>query len=429
MNHSSAPRVIAADEHGWRQFLADFGAASELFKAGTPAPRAAAMPWGVSAPMSGRVAEVPIVGTLLPSVPEWMRDYGIRVTGYDEIEAAVRKAVADERVEEIVLNVDSPGGMVRGVMGAARAVREAAAEKPVTVWCDGMCASAAYWVCCGATRFYVGPTADIGSIGVYQVWYDTSGANARYGFRPVVIRSGAHKGMGIDGITDEQIAAEQENVDAIAELFKGAVADGRGLGSEQLEALATGQTWVGARAVTVGLADRVLETYTVGQVVTDEEEINMSEKQTTAVPTAPPAVDHAAEMAEAVRVAVEAERDRCAALVTAFASRDLAFCAEQIAGGADAVTSKAAWFDREAAKPAPPAVPTPTPVAPAPVAVAAHDGAEPVASAEPKPGLTFAERVAALRQEKPELSHEQACARLAEQDPNYWAALMRGEVR
>jgi ClpP class serine protease len=294
-----------------------------------------------------------------------------------------------------------------------------------------MCASAAYWVCCGATRFYVGPTADIGSIGVYQVWYDTSGANARYGFRPVVIRSGAHKGMGIDGITDEQIAAEQENVDAIAELFKGAVADGRGLGSEQLEALATGQTWVGARAVTVGLADRVLGTYTVGQVVTDEEETNMPEKQTTAVPTAPPAVDHAAEMAEAVRVAVEAERDRCAALVTAFASRDLAFCSEQIAAGADAVTSKAAWFDREAAKPAAPAVPAPTPAAatPAPVAVAAHDGAEPVASAEPKPGLTFAERVAALRQEKPELSHEQACARLAEQDPNYWAALMRGEVR
>lgn len=427
MNHSSAPRVIAADEHGWRQFLADFGAASELFKAGTPAPRAAAMPWGVGAPMGGRVAEIPIVGTLLPTVPEWMRDYGIRVTGYDEIEAAVRKAVADARVEEIVLNVDSPGGMVRGVMGAARAVREAADSKPVTVWCDGMCSSAAYWVCCGASRFLVGPTAYIGSIGVYQVWYDNSGANARYGFRPVVIRSGAHKGMGIDGITDEQIAAEQENVDAIAELFKGAVADGRGLGIEQLEALATGQTWVGARAVTVGLADRVLETYTVGQIVDDEEEITMSKSEERVPVVTETPVDISAQIADAVAAAVSAERDRCAGLVAAFGGLDLGFCAEHIGAGTDQTAAKAAAFD--AGIGVKPATPAETPAAPA-VALnvdGKHEGAEPVASAEPKP-TTMQTRVAALQAQNPGMTFEGAVSRIAKEDPNYYAAFCRGEV-
>lgn len=313
MSNSLAPRVIASEEHSWRQFMADFAAVDRS----KDAPRGAATSWSVGMDRSG-VAEIPIVGMLLPTVPAWMRDYGFKATGYDEIEAAVRKAAADPRVEEIVLNVDSPGGLVRGVMGAARAVRDASAEKPVTVWCEGMCASAAYWVCAGATRFLVGPTADIGSIGVYQVWYDTSGANARYGFRPVVIRSGAVKGMGIDAITDEQIATEQENVDAIASLFKGAVADGRGLTDDQMEALATGQTWVGARAVTVGLADRVLETYTVGQIVDDEEETTMSKSEERApVPVEP--VDISAQIAEAVGVAVAAERDRCAGLVASFA--------------------------------------------------------------------------------------------------------------
>jgi signal peptide peptidase SppA len=374
------------------------------------------------------VAEVKVEGVLLPSVPAWMRDFGLRVTGYDEITAALEKHAANPRVSEIVLNIDSPGGTVQGVYGAALAVRTAAGSKTVTAWCDGTCASAAYWLASGASHIYASPTARIGSIGVYQAWYDVSENLKKAGVRPVVVRSGAVKGMGIDGITDEQLATEQENVDSLAALFHNAVAVGRGLTMDRVAALATGQTWIGARAQSEGLTDKTLETYTVGQMVSDEEEIEMANaKETPEVIADAPVVDHAAEKAAAVAVAVAAERARCGELVNAFAARDLDFCIAQIAEGADVTAAKAAAFDRVAV--APPVAPVAETPAPAPLAVDAepHAGADPVVSSEPV-ALTWPEKVLAVKTERG-CTMEQAFAIAAKADTEHYKAYQSGTRR
>lgn len=415
-----APRIVAMESDAWVAFLSQL---QNIDRAQTP-PRP---PFNYSAAntLPAGVAVVNVEGVLLPTVPEWMRDWGMRVTGYDEIAREMEAHAKDGRVSEIVLNIDSPGGTVQGIIGASRAIREAAGMKTVTAWCDGTCASGAYWLASGASRILSSLTARIGSIGVYQAFYDTSENLKKYGVKPIVIRSGMMKGMGIDAITEEQIAAEQGNIDALASLFVEAVADGRGLSVERVNALATGQTWIGARAQAEGLTDKTLETYQVGQIVSDEKEDEM-----TKAIESPPAVveavtvDHEAARAEAVAVAVAAERARCGELVSAFAARDMDFCIAQIQSGADVATAKAEAFDRLAAAPAVEPVKAETP-APAPLADAEHDGAAPVVSTEARP-LTFNEKALAV-QAAEGITYEAAWAKVARTDPEHFARVQRGE--
>jgi signal peptide peptidase SppA len=415
-----APRIVAMESDAWVAFLSQL---QNIDRAQTP-PRPS-MSYNAANTLPAGVAVVKVEGVLLPTAPEWMREFGLRVTGYDEITREMEAHAKDGRVSEIVLNIDSPGGTVQGVASAARAIREAAAAKTVTAWCDGTCASGAYWLASGASRIFANTTARIGSIGVYQAFYDQTERLTKAGIKPVVIRSGMVKGMGIDAITEEQIAAEQGNIDALASLFVEAVADGRGLSVERVNALATGQTWIGARAQAEGLTDKTLETYQVGQIVSDEEEDEM-----TKAIESPPAVveavtvDHEAARAEAVAGAVAAERARCGELVSAFAARDMDFCIAQIQSGADVATAKAEAFDRLAAAPAVEPVKAVTP-APAPLADAEHDGAAPVVSTEARP-LTFNEKALAV-QAAEGITYEAAWAKVARTDPDHFARVQRGE--
>lgn len=414
-----APRIVAMESDAWVAFLVQL---QNIDRAAVP-PRPP-FNYGAANTLPAGVAVVKIEGVLLPTVPEWMRDWGMRVTGYDEITREMEAHAKDGRVSEIVLNIDSPGGTVQGIIGASRAIREAANMKTVTAWCDGTCASGAYWLASGASRIFASTTARIGSIGVYQAFYDTSENLKKYGIKPIVVRSGMMKGMGIDAITEEQIAAEQGNIDALASLFVEAVADGRGLSVERVNALATGQTWIGARAQAEGLTDKTLETYQVGQVVSDDEETEM-----TKAIESPPAVveavtvDHEAIKAEAVAVAVAAERARCGELVSAFAARDMDFCVAQIQSGADVATAKAEAFDRLAS--APPVEPKAETPAPALSADAEHDGADPAVSAEARP-LSFTEKALAI-QTAEGITYEAAWAKVARTDPEHYARVQRGE--
>lgn len=63
--------------------------------------------------------------------------------------------------------------------------------------------------------------------------------------------------MGIDEITDEQIAAQQEIVNGLASKFNEAVSIGRNKPLALVEELATGKTWLDEKAQILGLVDEV----------------------------------------------------------------------------------------------------------------------------------------------------------------------------
>lgn len=210
--------------------------------------------------VAGGVARIPINGVLLPKVPSWMRLWDLNVTGYDQITAQVTEATGRKDVTAIELAIDSPGGMVAGVMSAADAIFNARSVKPVTAVITNLGASAAYWLASQARTIAAADANTLaGSIGVYSVYVDWSKALADEGLKIIVIRSGEHKGMGLDAITESQIAAIQQYIDATAANFIAAVARGRGRTIEDIAPQATGQLWIAVAARELGLIDAVID--------------------------------------------------------------------------------------------------------------------------------------------------------------------------
>jgi signal peptide peptidase SppA len=177
------------------------------------------------------------------------------VTSVDVLESIVTEAMNNPKVKGIFLDIDSPGGTVQGVPEAARVIAAAAAVKPVVAWTGGMMCSAAYWLAAGCDAVFCTESADVGSIGVYSAFLDSSRAYEAAGYGIELFTTGKYKGMGIPGrpLTEEQKAIIQGDVDEIYDWFTGWVSSNRNVD----EALFEGQSVLGPAAAKAGLADGI----------------------------------------------------------------------------------------------------------------------------------------------------------------------------
>jgi len=288
------------------------------------------------------VAKIKISGVLLKTVPGWVRLFGFDVTGYDEITEQIAEAIEDKQVSAIELIVSSPGGMVAGVTDAADAIYNARQVKPVTAVVEDLAASGAYWLTSQAQSIEAGRTAEIGSIGVYSVYYDWTGFEEKAGIKAVVIRSGEYKGMGMDTITDSQIAAVQEIIDGLADQFVNSVAAGRNRKSDDIKKLATGRLWIAEDARKLGLIDKVTvkenNNNISGDSVMDTNENKAEQEQ---IEKEKSELDAQKKKAEQEKIQLE-ERKRLSELKAAF-PKDLEFAIEQFEAGASIIEAKAAY--------------------------------------------------------------------------------------
>lgn len=210
---------------------------------------------------------------------------------------AARTMKGMKEIDRVVLLVDSPGGTVAGIAELAQDVRELAAVKPVVAFIRNRGASAGYWIASQATEIVAEPSAFVGSLGVAAAMVDTSAAAEQAGIKVTLVTSGGVKGAGTPGtpITAEHIAAEQRVVDAMADMFKTDVAQGRKLGKEATSKLFDGAMHVAKDALALGLIDRVgslesvlsVPTNPVASVVAQAKVETMSDPVIPAVPTAP----------------------------------------------------------------------------------------------------------------------------------------------
>ena len=145
--------------------------------------------------------------------------------------AALRQALADESVSQILIDIDSPGGSVYGVAELADEIVAARAQKPIIAIANSLAASAAYWIGCSASEFYVTPGGEVGSIGVWQAHFDYSQALAAEGVTPTLISAGTYKveGNPYAPLEPEAQAFMQSRVDDYYLAFCKGVARGRGV--------------------------------------------------------------------------------------------------------------------------------------------------------------------------------------------------------
>lgn len=385
-----------------------------------------ALEHGLDFSVADKTATIVISGTLMKSVPSWMRYWGFDATGYDEIAAAVSRAAADPSVEKILLRISSPGGQVSGVEDAANAIFEAKAVKPVIAHIEDLGASAAYWLASQATEITASELSLVGSIGVYTVMRDFSAMAEQDGVKVHIIRSGEFKGAGVFGaaVEPQHLQAKQEIVDKIAEKFTGAVARGRGKSNAVVTEWASGKIWMAEDAKALGLIDGV---ETLASVLAAPATPTMERNLGMAVQNDAGALDAEKIRAEAEKQGAENAQKRLEALVTGLG--DSALAMEHFKQGHDVEQAKAAHYDvlkanlaaantkikeLEASAAAEPPEEPEGHAAGAPPVFAGGDGENPDASGE---AVTFASEVKRYRAEHNNCDASVAARAVAKKNP------------
>lgn len=203
----------------------------------------------------GGVAVLRLSGVMAPKANLFMQ-----VSGGISTQMATRQlesAVADARVQSIVVAFETPGGSIIGVPEFASAIYALAAEKPIVVHTSEKLMSAGYWSGSAANAIYIsGPVVEVGSIGVVV---DRS-YNPNATVQQEHITAGKYKRIAKanEALSDDARAIVQADVDYVYTLMVDDVARFRGATAEQvLEYMADGRVFRGQQAIDAGLVDGV----------------------------------------------------------------------------------------------------------------------------------------------------------------------------
>jgi len=206
----------------------------------------------------GGAAVIPISGPLSKrqSFISWL----MGGSTYAEIAQMFKAAVADEDVNSIILDIDSPGGVVSGTEGVGDLIFNSRGEKPIVAYVNGDMASAAYWIGSAADVIVAQKTSSVGSIGVLMIHRDYSEMDKKEGIKTTYITAGKYKALGNPDQPLSKGAKEyfQQEVDYIYSIFIETVARNRDVGTDKvLSDMADGQVFIGERAKGVGLVDHI----------------------------------------------------------------------------------------------------------------------------------------------------------------------------
>jgi signal peptide peptidase SppA len=168
----------------------------------------------------------------------------------------------DPEIGTVILDVDSPGGMVTGTPEAADAVFAARDGARVVALLNPLAASAAYWIASQASEVVAVPSGEAGSIGVFMLHTDCSAMLEMNGIKPTFIFATDSpfkvEGNAYEPLGDVARTHFQEEVDAVMAQFVKAVARGRGVDRAKVLAdFGQGRTLTADDARKVGMIDRV----------------------------------------------------------------------------------------------------------------------------------------------------------------------------
>jgi signal peptide peptidase SppA len=178
---------------------------------------------------TGGIAVLPLYGVVMQRGNMIDNVSGPGVTSTQVFSNALKAALQDGGVSQILIDIDSPGGSVYGVAELADEILAARKIKPIVAIANSMAASAAYWIGCSASELYVTPGGEVGSIGVWQAHQDMSAALEDSGVKTTLISAGKYKTEGnpYTPLDEDAIAFAQSRVNDYHAAFVSAVARGR----------------------------------------------------------------------------------------------------------------------------------------------------------------------------------------------------------
>lgn len=203
------------------------------------------------------IAVLPVSGTLVSKTRSLQPYSGM--TGYNGIIARLQQAMSDPSVDGIMLDMDTPGGMVSGAFDCADIIARMRDIKPVWALANDMNCSAGQLIASAASRRLVTQTARTGSIGVMMAHSNYGAALKTNGVEVTLIYSGDHK---VDGNPYEKLPKDvradfQTRIDATRLMFAEKVSAYTGM-SVQAVLDTEAAVFSGQESVDGGLADELV---------------------------------------------------------------------------------------------------------------------------------------------------------------------------
>lgn len=179
----------------------------------------------------------------------------------DQFLSLLRKIRLDKSIKAIVLRVNSPGGssFASEIIWRELELSKQAGKK-VIVSMGNVAASGGYYISCNADKIFVQPNTITGSIGVFSIVPDFSTffknklgitfdrlSTSPYADAPSVTRA----------MTESEKKIMQNEVEHVYKDFLERVAEGRHMKIADVDSIAQGRVWTGARAIKIGLADSI----------------------------------------------------------------------------------------------------------------------------------------------------------------------------
>lgn len=181
----------------------------------------------------------------------------------------IKSALDDGK--KVLLVIDSGGGTINGITDLCDFI--SANKESIHAFVKGVCASGALWLASSCGKITAEKTSMIGSLGVVTSVFDASKAYEAMGifYKELVSSLSPNKRPNV--LTEDGIAEERRQLDALAEIFISNVAKNRNVGKDEIvEKLERGGLITGVQALERGVIDAIdtLENLTKGESMPEE---------------------------------------------------------------------------------------------------------------------------------------------------------------
>lgn len=192
----------------------------------------------------GDIAVIEVEGTILQS---------------KKIVEQLGRVEKNDRIQGLLLRVNSPGGSVGASQEIYQAVKRIRQKKKVVVSMGSIAASGGYYIALGADQIVANAGTITGSIGVLMDYTNVEELLAFLKLHAEVLTAGNLKDAGspLKPLTPEDRAYLQSILDNLHKQFQQAVVENRDLEPEEVEELTRGQVFTGTQAKAAGLIDQL----------------------------------------------------------------------------------------------------------------------------------------------------------------------------
>ena len=183
---------------------------------------------------------------------------GQKLAGGETLVNALAAARANPDVGAIIIRVDSPGGSALASELVSREVFATRGVKPILCSFSDLAASGGYFIAAGCDVIFAKPMTITGSIGIFYGKFDLSGLIAKVGITTDTYKRG--KRADVESLFRPYSAEERtvlmDKLQYMYGRFIGAVAEGRGMKKDEVDAVGRGHVWTGTMAKDHRLVDR-----------------------------------------------------------------------------------------------------------------------------------------------------------------------------